>query len=103
MFSRDMNEVRGGGGVLWVSDDGMEFDYDKTVLGFHHLDHYIGTEAAGKLEAYRGSKQGHLERPQMLFIDGEPAYVYMATGLGVPAPYGSCSYIFKLALESQSK
>jgi hypothetical protein len=101
MLTRDMNEVRGGGGLLWVSDDGMEFDYEKAVLGFHHLDHYIGKEEAAKLKNYRGSKEGHLERPQVLFIDGKPAYLYMATGLGLPEPYGSCSYVFKMTPNSK--
>ena len=99
MLSRDMNEVRGGCGLLWVSDDGMSFDYEKTYLGFHHLDHYIGKGEAAKLMNYRGSAQGHLERPQVLFIDGKPQYLYMATGLGFPAPYGSCSYVFKMSLD----
>jgi len=103
MFSRDMMEKRGGGGLLWMSDDGMEFDYEEAVLGFHHLDHYIGKEEAAKLQRYRGTKQGHLERPQVLFIDGKPEYLYMATGLGFPRPYGSCSYVFKMTIESQGE
>jgi hypothetical protein len=101
MFSRDMNEVRGGGGLLWVSDDGMEFDYDKAILGFHHLDHYIGKEEAAKLVPYRGTSEGHLERPQVLFIDGKPTHLYLASGLGFPAPFGSASYVFKMSLEPQ--
>ncbi len=96
MFSRDMNEVRGGGGLLWVSDDGMQFDYEKTCLGFHHLFHYLGKETTSKLKKYRGNQQGHLERPQVLFINGKPSYLYLATGLGFPAPYGSCSYVFRM-------
>lgn len=96
MFSRDMNEVRGGGGLLWVSDDGMTFDFENAVLGFHHLDHYLGKKEASKLKLYRGNKSGDLERPQVLFMDGKPAYLYMATGLGFPAPYGSCSYVFRM-------
>ena len=96
MFSRDMNEKRGGGGLLWVSEDGMEFDYEKATLGFHHLDYYIGKDEAAKGIAYRGTNHGDLERPQILFIDGKPAYLYAATGLGLPKPYGSCSYVFRM-------
>ena len=99
MFSRDMNEKRGGGGLLWISEDGMEFDYEKAILGFHHLDYYIGQEETANLIAYRGTNHGHLERPQILFIDGKPAYLYAATGLGLPKPYGSCSYVFRMALK----
>ncbi len=101
MLSRDMNEKRGGGGLLWVSEDGMEFDYEKTVLGYHHLDHYIGKDKATKLKLYRHSQKGQLERPQVLYIDGVPSYLYMATGLGFPSPYGTCSYVFRMTLESQ--
>lgn len=97
MLTRDMNEACGGGGLLWVSEDGMDFDYDSAVLGFHHLDHYIGAEAARDLIPYRGSAAGHLERPQVLFENGQPAFLYMATGLGFPAPYGACSYVFRMA------
>ena len=99
MLTRDMNEARGGGGLLWMSEDGFDFDYDQAVLGFYHLDHYIGKAEAEKLLAYRGSAAGHLERPQILYIDGKPSYLYMATGLGFPAPYGSCSYVFRMSME----
>lgn len=99
MFSRDMNEKRGGGGLLWVSEDGMAFDYEKTTLGFHHLDHYMSKEQAAKGIAYRGTHHGHLERPQLLFIDGEPEYLYAASGLGQPKPYGSCSHVFRMTLK----
>jgi hypothetical protein len=68
----------------------------KTNIGFHHLDHYIGEEEAAKGIAYRGTNHGHLERPQVLFIDDKPAYLYAATGLGLPKPYGSCSYVFRM-------
>lgn len=103
MFSRDMSGVQGGGGLLWVSDDGMAFDFEKAVLGFHHLDQYIGKKEAAKLKNYRGSKEGHLERPQILFIDEKPAYLYLATGLGFPAPYGSCSYVFKMTFTPEKE
>jgi hypothetical protein len=99
MFSRDMNEKRGGGGLLWISEDGMSFDYEKTVIGFHHLDHYIGKEEATKGFTYRGTNHGHLERPQILFIDGKPTYLYAASGHGLPAPYGSCSYVFRITFK----
>ena len=103
MFTRDMREVRGGGGLLWVSDDGMEFDFDDAVLGFHHLDHYIGKEETAKMTSYRLSQDGHLERPQMLFRDGKPAYLYMASGLGYPAPYGSASHVFRIRRQEQAR
>ncbi len=96
MLSRDMNGKMGGGGLLWVSEDGMRFDEAKAQLGFHHLDHYIGKERAAAMKVYRGVPEGHLERPQVLFVDGKPAYLYLASGLGFPAPYGSASHVFRM-------
>jgi hypothetical protein len=43
--------------------------------------------------------QGQLERPQILLIDGEPAYLYVATGINPEESFGSCSHVFTLNLK----
>ena len=48
---------------------------------------------------HRGSEKGQLERPQVLLIDGEPSYLYVATGINTEAGFGSCSHVFKLNLK----
>jgi len=37
--------------------------------------------------------------PQLLIVDGEPAYLYVATGLSPEEGCGSCSHVFKLNVE----
>ena len=101
MFFRDMAGKKGGGGMVLNSKDGIKFDYDDATVGFHHLAHYIGNEELAKRFVYRGPKHGHLERPQVLFVDGKPAYLYAASGMGFPEAYGCCSYVFKMTFETQ--
>ena len=44
-------------------------------------------------------KNGQLERPQILIVDGEPTYLYVATGINPKEGFGSCSHVFKLNVE----
>jgi len=60
---------------------------------------YVGEEALKGAKNYRGSLKGQLERPQILIIDGKPAYMYTATGINVNEGFGSCSHVFKITVE----
>ncbi|MBU2882477.1 glycoside hydrolase family protein [Psychrosphaera sp. B3R10] len=98
LLSRDFGNLKGdhGGGLLWRSDDGMFFPEEKITRSFEALEHYVGKAALKDSIVYRGKINGRLERPQILFIDGKPAYVYMATGINETPEHGSASHLFKI-------
>lgn len=104
LLSRNFGHLKGGshgGGLLWKSADGFWFPKDEVELSFKPLAHYIGTAELKKGTMYRPPAKskdysGRLERPQILMQDGEPAYVYMATGISTRDGYGSCSHVFRM-------
>ena len=103
MLSRDIGASLGGkeGGLLWVSEDGINFPKEKTRRAFESLETYLDEGALDGAAVYRGSEKGQLERPQILLIDGEPAYLYLATGLSPEEGFGSCSHVFKLNIKQK--
>ncbi|WP_372809011.1 glycoside hydrolase family protein [Pontiella sp.] len=104
LLSRNFGHIKGGshgGGLLWTSADGFWFPKDDVELSFEPLSHYVGTKELEAGTKYRPPAKvkdysGRLERPQILMKDGEPAYVYMATGISTRDGYGSCSHVFKM-------
>jgi hypothetical protein len=104
LLSRNFGNVKGGshgGGLLWKSSNGFWFPWDDMALSFKPLSHYIGTEELKNGTKYRPPAKvddysGRLERPQILMMDGEPAYVYMAVGISTREGTGSCSHVFKM-------
>ncbi|WP_419194086.1 glycoside hydrolase family protein [Novipirellula herctigrandis] len=98
MLSRDFVGSKGsnGGGLLWKSKEGFFFDAENTTRAYEDLAHYVGKEALSEGKAYRGKIDGHLERAQVLAIDGNPAYLYLATGVNTTPGHGSCSHVFKM-------
>lgn len=103
MFSRDIRGTLGAkeGGVMWKSENGFDFPKEKTVKSFRQLSAYIDSNKMKGATVYRGTNQGQLERPQLLFKDGKPAYMYIATGLNKNEGFGSCSHVFKLELNEK--
>jgi len=100
MLSRDIRGTLGSeeGGIIWTSDDGMKFDKANTKRSFDTLASYLEEGALDGAAVYRGTTHGQLERPQLLFIDGTPRYMYVATGINDEAGYGSCSHVFKVKI-----
>jgi len=101
LISRDMGASLGDkeGGLLWVSNDGFTFPKEKTTRAFESLATYLDDGALDGAALYRGSGKGQLERPQLLIEDGEPTYLYVATGINPKEGFGSCSHVFKLNVE----
>ncbi|CAN0375594.1 unnamed protein product, partial [Ectocarpus sp. 4 AP-2014] len=87
MLSRDFKGAMGseGGGLVWESEDGFYFSKNKTKRAFDGLDAYVYEQALMEPSIYRGNKEGHLERPQLLFENGTPTYMYVATGINTEA------------------
>lgn len=104
LLSRNFGHLKGGshgGGILWRSQNGFWFPKKDVKLSFEPLAHYTGKENLKNGTKYRPPAKvkdysGRLERPQILLIDEEPAYVYMATGISTREGYGSCSHIFRM-------
>ena len=98
MFSRDIRGTLGPkeGGIIWKSDNGFDFPRKDTEKSFSHLSNYTVKENIKGASVFRGTPKGQLERPQLLFKEGKPIYMYVATGLNKNKGYGSCSHVFKL-------
>jgi hypothetical protein len=99
MISRDFRGALGnrGGGLLWKSGDGFSFPTNETRRSYEDLLHYVGEEHLKDAVSYRGKKDGHLERAQILFKDGVPSYLYLATGVQTKPGHGSSSHVFKIS------
>ena len=98
MLSRDFGASKGsnGGGLLWKSKTGFHFNKKDVTRAYEDLEHYVGKEALKDGTAYRGRLHGHLERAQVLAIDGQPKFLYMATGVNTTPNHGSCSHVFRI-------
>ncbi|MEP2774962.1 MAG: glycoside hydrolase family protein [Luteolibacter sp.] len=98
MLSRDFGASKGssGGGLLWKSKDGLFFPGKDATRSYEDLEHYVGKEALKDATAYRGKIDGHLERAQVLFIDEQPAYLYLAVGVNDTPGHGSRSHVFRM-------
>jgi hypothetical protein len=101
MVSRDIAATLGDkeGGLLWKSDDGLNFSATDTQRAFESLVSYVGQEALEGAKNYRGSLKGQLERPQLLIQNGQPTYLYVATGVNPNQGFGSSSHVFKVKVE----
>lgn len=84
-----------GGGLLWVSDDGLRFN-DKPYLGFHHFGrHYLQGEIPENANA-RYTPNVKFERPQILMnSNNQPEYLYCPSGVAVDGSDGTNSYVLK--------
>lgn len=98
LISRDFGRSKGssGGGLLWKSKTGLFFDAKNTTRAYEDLAHYVGKKSLADAKVYRGKNDGHLERPQVLSIDGSPAYLYLATGVSTTPGCGSSSHVFRI-------
>ncbi len=87
--------IERGGGLLWTSDDGIHFDtYEK---GFHHINDYTEFKMSDVAVHYgpTGRSYAKFERPQVLLIDGEPAYLYAPSGNNIYGGDCTVSYILR--------
>lgn len=86
--------LKRGGGLLWTSGDGLKFDPDPAP-GFGLLREHI---PAGRITDFRryygpGDK---FERPQILLIGGEPAYLFAPAGSNIGGGDGTVSHVLRI-------
>ena len=82
-----------GGGLLWKSDDGIRFD--EVEQGFYPVVKYLGRDKLKKASKHYGGDIIKFERPQVLLINGEPAYMYAPSGYHFFGKESTASYILK--------
>jgi hypothetical protein len=89
MLMRDMGFYNHTVGLYFESEDGIR--WGKPQIGWFGLSQYIKeAPAPASLNRY-----GRLERPQLLFKNGKPAYLFNATQGGI---YNTASgFVFKIA------
>ncbi|TKG95457.1 hypothetical protein EYV94_08420 [Puteibacter caeruleilacunae] len=84
-----------GGGLLWKSKDGLQFDAEP-ISGFHHFGkiYLKGQKPDATIHHY--GKEVKFERPQILMDEkGEPAYLYCPSGAAIDGSDGTNSYVLK--------
>ncbi len=86
-----------GGGVLWVSEDGQNFDPKWTQLGYYRVPHYRPDIQLGAVKKIYGGAP-KLERPKVLVIDGKPAYLYAPSGWALHGGDRTANYVFRINL-----
>ncbi len=85
-----------GGGLIWESEDGLNFGEPKQA--FTVLKKYLGGDIPAAAFRTKGEAGDKFERPQILMIDGKPAYIYMPSGTNISGGKGSAGYVLKIAL-----
>ena len=84
--------IQAGGGILWRSDDGINFD--KYEAGFNLFDSYLEEGRLDKAKQIYGSHP-KFERPQVLMIDNEPGYLYAPSGANMNGNSGTAVHVLK--------
>jgi hypothetical protein len=86
--------LKKGGGLLWKSEDGIHFS--SYEAGFKLIDEYIKDTSLLKPKWFYGSQDRmKFERPQVLLIEGKPAWLYVASGCNIYGGESTVSYVLK--------
>jgi len=93
MTTDNSGMIETGGGLLWISKDGREFD--KPLPGFHHFKNHFFPNGIPANVKHHYTKATKNERPQVLVIDGEPAYLYTPSGTALDGSDGTNNYLFQ--------
>lgn len=89
-----------GGGLLWVSEDGLHFD-SAPQSGFHHLGRYYLKDSVPENANPRYTRNVKFERPQLLMDDrNEPEYLYCPSGVALDGSDGTNCYVLKFSNKS---
>jgi hypothetical protein len=88
----------GGGGAVWVSDDGLTFRPEWTQRGFDRIPAYFPEFDPHRVaRVYGGDPK--FERPKVLTINGSPAYLYATSGCNVTGGPRTVSHVLKVDLQ----
>ncbi|MCT4586703.1 MAG: glycoside hydrolase family protein [Carboxylicivirga sp.] len=86
--------IESGGGLLWKSDDGINFtSYEKA---FHRINFYTNVDMEISNHIYGGNNgYAKFERPQVLLKDGKPGYLFVPSGDNIYGGDCTVSYVLK--------
>ena len=81
-----------GGGILWKSDNGI--DFDEHEVGFHRFPSYL---PKGRLDKARQNYGPYpkFERPQVLMKDGQPQYLFVPSGANMDGGKETMVHVLK--------
>ena len=87
--------IEEGGGLLWVSNDGLTFN-EKPLPGFHHFGRNYLKGNIPENATTRYTKNVKFERPQLLMNDkNEPEFLYCPSGVAIDGSNGTNSYVLQ--------
>jgi hypothetical protein len=84
-----------GGGALWISDDGKYFNPDMVQVGYDRIPGYFREYDEKYIRKVYG-RDPKIERPKVLMIDGEPAYLYGPSGWAVHGGERTACYVLRI-------
>ena len=87
-----------GGGTLWKSKDGITFDLKDARLGYDRIPAYYTAYDPTKVVKIYGPDP-KLERPKVLMIDGQPAYLYAPGGWNIFSGDRTVCHVLKINLD----
>jgi len=91
----------GGGGVMWISEDGKTCDPALIQVGFDNLWRYYPNYDPKKTTKVYGPYP-KIERPKVLMIKGKPAYLYGGSGWEITGRPRTVNYVFKINLPAEA-
>ena len=86
-----------GGGTLWQSKDGKQFNREDATIGYNQLPAYYNEYDEKKVVKIYSSAP-KLERPKVLLIKGKPAYLYGPSGWNIFGGKRTVGHVFKINL-----
>ena len=86
--------IKKGGGLLWRSSDGIQFTHYEA--GYHLIDAYVPDASLLNPVWHYGAKERmKFERPQLLLLNNEPAWLYVTSGCSIYGGDTTVSYVLK--------
>jgi len=84
-----------GGGILWSSNNWNKFQMDNIQLAYNTIPCYFKDYDRDRVKKIYGNKP-KFERPKILMINNEPAYLFAPSGWNVEGGNRSVCYIMKI-------
>jgi hypothetical protein len=86
-----------GGGALWVSDDGKQFDPQQIQVAYDRIPQYVPSIDLDNIRKVYGPDP-KIERPKILTLDEEPRYLYGPSGWVVHGGSRTANYVLRIQL-----
>ncbi|MFC2117163.1 glycoside hydrolase family protein [Bacteroidota bacterium] len=84
-----------GGGILWESTDGINFNLEKASIAYDLIPAYYKEYSSENVKKIYGPDP-KFERPKILMIDGTPAYFFAPSGWNVEGKDRTVCHILKI-------